>query len=143
MKWIQWWTKQRVQDRHAPTAQDKILSSSKLNENTCNQTADTRSVFCVFLTVQIHHRARLAPFKVLICRSILRSATYLGRWRVWKISLTYNNTTTCFTTKTMCGDFKVLFTFTTARKKYLAFATPSMLTIQILKQLSKQLLVVV
>lgn len=37
----------------------------------------------VYLTVQIHHRARLAPFKVLISR-ILRSAAYLSRRGVCK-----------------------------------------------------------
>lgn len=41
----------------------------------------TRRKIC--LTVQIHHRARLAPFKVLISR-ILRSASNLGRWGVCK-----------------------------------------------------------
>lgn len=41
----------------------------------------TRRKIC--LTVQIHHRARLAPFKVLISR-ILRSASNLGRRGVCK-----------------------------------------------------------
>lgn len=45
----------------------------------------------------------------MICRSILRSATYLGRRGVWKISLTYNNTTTLFLTISMCLCFYFFF----------------------------------